>query len=340
MAKYSIKILTVLMLFLGLAGSAYAQNMDSVRYIVSPEVPGPNQQTIIEIQGIGTFLGESTITWTLNGKVALTGPGETRFSFTTGSVGVTSRVRVTINSEFYGTISRDFAFTPTLITLLWESDTSTPPLYPGKALYSPGSRIKVVAFPQVVARGTTVTANNLSFRWSVNGEPVTAQSGKGRSSITFSGDQLRNSEVVSVDVFFDEVQVGRSTITIPGTAPSLIMYNRDPLRGTLYDQAFPPTVTLTANEMVLKAEPYYFSNESMRSGSLSYTWLLNGNPTVGPDSQRGILTLRKTGSGAGEAQISVSLQNIDTSKFVQSARAVLRILFGGGAPDGSSSFGL
>lgn len=324
---------------LAIAGVSYAQTPDPVRFIVSPEVPGPGETVRIEAQGVGTFLGESTITWQEDGKTSLSGVGERVFTFTTGNLGATTRVHAIIESRAYGTITKNFSFTPTLINLLWEADTSVPPLYLGKALYSAGSRIRVVAFPQVVAGGTTVSSNNLSFRWSINGEPATQFSGKGRSSITIQGGQLRSGEQVSVDVYLGDVRVGRGSVFITATDPLLLLYNKDPLRGVLYDQAFPGSVTLLGQEMSIKAEPYYFSTESINSGTINYAWTLNNFPTAGPDSSKGILTLRREGDGAGQASVGVSLQNTDTNKFIQSARAALRVFFGQSSGN-TSSFGI
>ena len=99
----------------------------------------------------------------------------------------------------------------------------------------------------------------------------------------------------------------------------LLVYSQDPLQGEILDQALSGTFNLGTQEVTLKAEPYYFANESVGNGSLSYDWTLNSQETTGPDTARGLLTLRQTSSGAGSAQIGVTLQNTDNDKLVQSA---------------------
>ncbi|MEK7068320.1 MAG: hypothetical protein AAB964_00715, partial [Patescibacteria group bacterium] len=66
----------------------------------------------------------------------------------------------------------------------------------------------------------------------------------------------------------------------------------------------------------------------------------NGESVSGPDTTRGILTLRQAGAGAGEASLSVSLQNLDSSKLVQAAEAALGLVFGESGSALGNLFGL
>jgi hypothetical protein len=234
---------------------------------------------------------------------------------------------------------REVTFAPAEVHLVWEANTSVPPLYRGKALYSVGSEVTVTAFPQVVVNGRTLSSNNLSFQWERNGNAAASQSGKGRSTLTLQGDLLKPGEDIAVDVYFGDVLVARGSVFIPASNPLILLYPRDPLRGVLFDQALPPAISLTSKEITVQAVPYFFSNESFADGSLAYKWTLGGRETSGPDAGQGILTLRQTGEGAGEAVLGVSLQNTDSTKLLQAASANLRILFGADS-SGSSPFGL
>jgi hypothetical protein len=322
----------------GIALSAHAQ-VSQVQFTVTPDVPGPNESVTIEAEGIGGVLGDSIITWQLNGRTVLSGAGETSYTFTTGAIGSKTQVHVIIESSTLGTITKDFSFSPSVVHLLWEANTSAPPLYRGKSLYSAGAQVKVVATPQVISNGSFVSQNSLSFQWKTNGDPAVAQSGLGKNVFTFTGNQLRSGETVSVDVYLGGSAVGTGSVFIPAVAPELLVYVQDPLRGVLYDQALPAAVSLAGKEVTLKAEPYYFSTESLASGALSYTWSLNSQTVTGPDSARGMLTLRQTGSGGGEGILDIALQNADASKLLQAASARLRLIFGASSA-GASSFGI
>ncbi len=313
---------------------------DPVRYIISPENPGPNEIVEIEVQGVGDFLGNSTISWLQNGKTAQSEIGKTIFTFRTGGVGTRTLIHLDINSSTRGTIAHDFVFAPSVMNLVWEADTSAPPLYPGKTLYSAGSQVTVVAFPVVVSGGALVSASKLSYQWTLNDELQTADSGLGKNTFTFDGNQLKTAESISVDAYLGGTVVAHGDLTIPATTPYIIFYDQDPLRGELLDHAIVDTYNLTDKEITFRAEPYFFSNASLARGAVTYDWTLNGDETTGPESSQGILTLRQTGQATGAANVAVSIQNTDIAKIIQGATAALQITFGQSGSSLTHLFGL
>ena len=319
-------ILIVALLLWG--GVVYAQAVpDPVQYLVAPETPGPRETVLIEVQGVGSFLGSATITWSQDGKVVKSGVGERSYAFTAGALGTRSTVRVSIDSS-QGSFVRTFIISPSLVNLVWEADTSVPVLYRGKALYSAGSPVKVVAFPSAYSGSARILSSALSFQWSRGGAAVPEQSGLGRSTFSFMGDQLQAAETVAVEVYYGTAKVARGEVTIPASNPKIVFYQRDALRGTLYDTAIPAAIQLVGKELTVQAEPYYFAMSAKRTGQLSYVWTLNGAETTGPDAAQGLLTLRQTGSGEGAASLGVTVQNNSSDQFVQAAQATIQLLFG------------
>ncbi len=324
------------------AGTVHAQGsgVDPVQYIIAPETPGPNAPVQITVQGVGSFLGDATITWSVGGKTVASGTGLAAFSFTTGELGTQSIVRLTISSATQGLITRTFTFTPSVINLVWEADTSVPPLFAGKALYSAGSPLRVVAFPTVIVAGKKVAAESLSYQWSVNEQPVPALSGTGKHILTYTGDQLQSAEVVSVEVYFGSLKVGRAEIAVPASETQVLLYHKDALRGVVWDNSMPASIALGGKELTLQAQPYFFANTALKGGAVSWTWTLNDEVVTGPDSAKGLLTLRQTGEGKGSASLTVELQNQNSSQLVQSAKTILSIIFGSAQSGFSSFFGL
>lgn len=312
---------------------------EPVQYVISPEVPGPREQVTIEVQGVGAFLGDAKITWQENGKTTSSGVGVRTYTFTTGALGSVTNLRVDIQSDTSGSFSKTFVFRPSSVALVWEADTSAPPLYRGKTLYSGGSKLRVVAFPNVVINGSRVAPQSLSYQWTRADQAISGQSGQGRNALALDGDQLQPSEDIRVDVYFGTALVARGQLTIPAAEPVVLLYERDALRGTLTDTALPAGISLAKKEITVVAQPYHFSKAALDSGALSYTWMLEGNEISGPDSVRGILTLRQTGSGAGQGVLAVDVQNNLDDQLVQAAHGMLTILFGGSA-SGSSLFGI
>jgi hypothetical protein len=330
-----LKLLAYALLFAtpALAGAQFAP--DPVQYVITPEVPGPGQTVTIEAQGIGAFLGDAAITWTKDGKAAQSGAGLRSYSFVTGSIGSVTKVRVDIRSSSNGSFSKEFVFRPSAVNLVWEADTSAPPLFAGKTLYSAGSSLKVVAFPTVVVNGARVAAQSLSYQWTRGDQALPAQSGLGRSTLSLEGDQLQPGEEVYVKLYLGASLVAEGAVAIPATEPQLRLYERNALRGVLYDTALPDGIALSDKEITVAAQPYYFSNAALKAGALQYAWMLDGNEISGPTSAEGILTLRQTGGGAGRSTLSASLQNTNSDQLVQSATALITILFGQQASGGS-----
>lgn len=314
------------------------EDTEPIRVSVTPQMPAPGQTVNLEVQGIGTFLGDAKITWTQDGKIVKNGLGERVYSFVAGQLGKLTRIEMTIDSPSVGIFTRSFTFIPSTINLMWEADTSVPPLYRGKALYAPGSNLRVTAFPQVVTGGRTISASSLSYQWKRGGEPVPSQSGKGRSLFAFAGNQLKGNESVSVDVYLGTALVGQGSITIPVTKPQIVLYQRDPLRGVLWNEALPSAISLTTKEITVQAVPYFFSNDSLSSSDLTFEWKLDGRTTTGPNADDGLMTLRQTGEGAGQTRLSVELQNLNGTKLLQSAETAVRMIFGAQSSDGISSF--
>jgi hypothetical protein len=334
-------ITLALLVAVALPAAAQTIGLESepIRVRISPQAPEPGQTVTITVEGIGTFLGDATITWRKDGVVAKSGFGERSYSFVAGPLGKLMRIDLSIDSPTQGVITRTFNFKPSTINLVWEADTTVPPFYRGKALLSPGSTARITAFPQVVSGGKTLSATSLSYRWKRGGEAQSAQSGKGKRTFTYTSDQLQGAESITVDVYLDNVLVGQGAVTIPVSDPAIVLYQRDPLRGVLWSEALPGAVSLNAKEITVQAVPYFFASDSFERGEVAYEWSLNGRETSGPLSDEGIMTLRQTGEGSGQALLGVELQNTSGTRLLQSAEAMVRMFFGAQSND-SSFFGL
>jgi len=134
--------------------------------------------------------------------------------------------------------------------------------------------------------------------------------------------------------------VGSAEVVISVTAPAIVLYDRDPLRGLMLDDALPSGIALNTKQFTIQAVPYYFASQSITNGSASYAWTLNGDDTTGPNAARGGLTLEQSGTGSGSAVIGVTLQNTDNNLLVQAAQTALQVVFGQSTSSGTSLFGL
>ena len=82
-------------------------------------------------------------------------------------------------------------------------------------------------------------------------------------------------------------------------------------------------MTLTADENVVRAEPYYFSDIS-NERVLEFDWEVDGKDVV-TIGDRQAITLRKPEQGSGRSNVSLEIRHI--GKILQFGRANFRALF-------------
>ncbi len=295
-----------------------------LRITVNPEVPGPNTSVTIKVEAYD--IGNAILTWNLNGVRALTGYGANIFTFTTGRRGEIAQVSLSVAYEGKALVTREFTFAPSDVILVWESNTYTPPFYEGRSHYSAGAVLRVVAFADIrEGSGVRLSDSELSFSWRRDSEYVASASGIGKSTFTFFGEQIRESERVGVTVLRGGVPVADREIEIVAESPRILFYTREGIGRIAYEKALSEGARFEELEATVVAEPYFFSARSRKDSHLSYEWLLNGEP-VQAQGEPGLLTVRT--SGEGEAQFDLEIQNTRTYQILQGAAAALKAVFG------------
>jgi hypothetical protein len=332
--KNALRIICTL-LILPLASSpllVYAQETrgpDPLVVSVTPEAPSPGEETTITLTSSSLDLSRAQFTWKLNNVTKSSGPARRSFTFAMGSGSGTTAVSVTITPLGGATISRTFTFHPGSVNLVWEANTYTPPFYRGKALYTPGADVRIVAIPDIREGGSAVPASALTYRWSVDDEPFADRSGLGRDTFYLSGAQLLPDQTVAVDVLRQNgIRAAHAEVTIPKNTPMLRFYKRDPLRGALYSRAYSDTVQLADTETTLLAEPYFISGTVREPERVLYTWTLNDTEVQPQGKERAVLTLRQTAGQSGFAKLSLTLQNADLRRLLQQASQEITLVFG------------
>lgn len=322
--------MALVFLFAGTGASAQGvRGTDTLDIRVSPTSPAPGQQTTITLTSTSIDLGNATISWTVDDNAKASGPGERSFVFTMGPVGKSTIVGVTVSPRQGSAVTRNFTFRPGSVTLLWEATTYTPPLYKGKALYSAGASIRVLAIPSVAdANGTPIPANQLTFKWQIGEEAYADRSGLGRDLLLITGSQLREMEDVGVTVVrSDGSLAAASAIRIPATPPLVRFYRVDELRGTRYERSLSGEVQLTTTETTLVAEPYFISGTERTPEGFSSRWLLNNTEVVPQGTDRSMITLRQQGA-TGTALLEYAIESSSYERLLQSAAATIMLVLG------------
>jgi len=274
---------------------------------LDPVYPGPGDTVRVRVRTSAVELRSSQVTWTLNGSVRQQSIGGDTFTFTAGKVGDTLVIEATARSSEGRTLTGSEVVHVGDVALAWEARTYTPPFFRGRALQGPNADVVLLALPTVTdPKGVLYDPRKLTYEWYFNDEDTPSRVGVGLASVLFHNAYGFDDLAVIVRVK-DPTGTPRALthITVPLTQSEVRLYVDDPLKGTLYANALGDTYTLTAHDVTLTAEPYYFSAETRDDPVLTYTWSVGGAPT----DARGRLTLAPQGTGVGSAPVSLGVQH-------------------------------
>lgn len=169
--------------------------------ILSPEYPAPFE-TVTATVRIGTDdVSSADVAWILDGTPTAEGVGRTSYSWQVGDVGDAQTLSVIVRTQGGSAEATQARINPARITVAWEAQTYTPPLYKSRALYSAGSYIVVEALPQYKdSSGTLVAPEHLVYFWRRNGSAIAAANGRGKNVLHTEGPKFYGSDIISVQV--------------------------------------------------------------------------------------------------------------------------------------------
>lgn len=293
---------------------------------VSPEKPQPNESVTVDIESFSTNLNKSYIVWSINGVLKEEGAGKTSFTFTSGKAGTVQNISIDITTEDNRTINHELSFAPAKVGLIIEADTYTPPFYKGKALFTPQSQLKVVAFPELVtSNGYEIPAENLVYTWKVDGKVMQSASGFSKSSFVIEGNLIPRSMYITAEVSaYGSPLAAVQTIQVDPAEPEIVMYEDSLLYGIRRELGFTSGIYLPTKEVKLVAEPYYLSASIPQSADLLYSWTLNGQ-TISALSQPNTIGLENRSGEAGSATLGLTIEHL--KKFLQAPATSLSIDF-------------
>ena len=331
--KRVVKILLSAILLGVLAVPAFAQFNPSNRIDVqaSPETPGPFEQVALELSGYGIDIDRLHTSWYVNDKLELAGIGKKKFSFTTKGVGSSSTVRVLVRSGTAGVITKTLVFSPTEVDLLWEAIGSyTPAFYRGKALATPEATIAVIAIPNMTAAGASALGiKDVVYKWKRNFSYADFydQSGYGSNYVFFKKDPGKKTDTITVEASsLDNKLRALKNINLPSYDPKVIFYEHHPLEGIRYEHAVGTTFTMQNKEVLISAEPYFFSIKDKDGGSVSYEWLLDNKQVTDTESDKKSELALRTEGGSGKALVLLRVKH--TTKILQFLEQSFTVNFG------------
>ena len=327
------RFLIVFLFFFSVGLFAHAQINGAVfSIILSPETPGVNEEVIVTLESDSIDLGLSNITWSLNKSVRLEGVGERQARFTIGSLGSVYSLEVLVETDVGGRFTQSLLIEPREVNIVWEAFSYTPPFYKGKALAPSAGLITFVAMPEIAdSGGNKIDPKKLVYTWNQGGVVLGRSSGVGRQSIVLQNEFLSEEAlIVSVVVSPQNGSVRvRGAAVVPIYAQEVLIYEKRPLEGVVYSSVLQSPYRFTANEIIFRAEPYFFSLEDVFGGLLKYRWRVNREDIAVPQEEQGNeITFRREGVEVGQAEVLLKIINNNIPfKVLQEAESSFNVLF-------------
>ncbi|MDE1919244.1 MAG: hypothetical protein KGH56_00940 [Patescibacteria group bacterium] len=294
---------------------------------VRPQYPAPYGTATISLLSDSLNLANASMIVSLGGKEIYRGAVQP-VSVPLGKAGSVANVKVTVTSSGMPYAQSVF-IQPQDVVLVVEPISSTHPLYQGKPLIPLEGGVRVVAMANFRdAGGRAIDPAALSYAWTVDNTQIASASGIGRQAIMVASPLQYRERMVSVAVTSqDGGLVGGASFPLSSEAPSVRIYESDPLLGVRFDHAISGQYTITGAEATLFAVPFSLPTTL---GAPVVQWFLNGSPAQTGSS----VTLRPSGSGQGSATLSLTA----SSDSLTPATASLSLSFG--AAPSFSIFGL
>ncbi len=188
------------------------------------------------------------------------------------------------------------------VDLLWEGKGYVPPFYQGGAPWTSEGAIRFVAVPQGLGAPASLT-----YKWSRNGTVLGETNGVGVRTLEIQDSIFSRPQTVSVEIMSDEDILASAAVTVTPRAPSLLIYERHPLFGFLFNKEASRGYSLDESEASFTVFPLFYTIPGRDFPYVKYTWRSRG----GEDSTSDSVTYRVPEGATGAASVSVKVHNTE-----------------------------
>jgi hypothetical protein len=272
---------------------------------LKPTYPAPGDTVVARLNAHMIYAPSARVVWKQDGKIVQESLGGVEYSFVAGKVGAPINLEVVVYEENGNILRKTLSQTVGAVSIIWEGRTYTPPLYQGRALFSPDSEVVLQALPIIAnGKGGFLDTKDMVFKWHLHGETNPRYTGKGLDSIVAKGKTPfipLTASVQITDASGAILAIGHTKIPI--TYPSVLLYEGHPLTGLIRSKTLSSSYSMNTSESTLFAEPYYMSTPTRTDPSLVYEWRIASQKITTP----GKVVLRPQGSGAGSASVEATV---------------------------------
>ncbi len=319
-------ILFLLAIFIGLTFFQKTMAIGSdFSIVVSPQSPDPNSEIIAKIETYSFDIDRSSIIWEVDNRVAAKGTGEKTFKFISPALGKEKIITASVTTSENNFNKKSLRLVGRDLDILWESFTSTPGWYKGKSLPVLKSSVKTTAIPHFFSSGKKILSSDLIYEWFLNYKKDINGSGAARDFFVF---RLENNDdyIVKVRVSNKDNSVSFEKaifLSSEDFSPKALFYKFDPLDGLDFSNALQNQIDLLNNEIIIKAEPFFFSNENLKQ--LSFNWTMN-NKEIAKEEDPSVLDIRAEPDEQSDVS-DIGLAITNPLNIFQAARGKIRIKY-------------
>lgn len=277
---------------------------------MSPENPIPEQNVTISLESSSYDLNRSQITWLVNGIEKKTEIGLKNFSLPAGKNGQKTTIKVVVNTLEDGIKEIEAFFIPSVVDIIYESLSYTPPFYKGRALNPNQGVVVVNAIPELIRNtGEKIPPQSIIFNWKRNDMVEQDSSGLGKDTFVFAGSIPVRDTLIEVTASSLEGDITASNqVNITNVPSKIVFYENNPVYGIMFNRAITNPIQMLSDEFSVLAIPYFMSVGFALSPDLTYDWTLNGASTPNQDPANSFTTRTDT-PGSGTANIGLKISN-------------------------------
>lgn len=309
------KIILSVFVFFALPFFANAQNID-IRY--SPTYPSPGDMVSVTLSAFGVDIDKAEISWHIDGKFERKGVGMKNFSFTMSDDSDIIKALIKIGTS---TFEKSVIINASSMDVLWEVVGGyEPPFYKGKVSPIKGSRIKVVAIPQIKnEKGMVPNPGSFIFGWKKDGSAFAGQSGFGMNSFMYMSQVLDRENRIEVEASGLSRSLSKS-VTITPASSEIHFYEYSSVYGPFYNKAIKDNSNYKPGTIAVVAEPYFIFTKNIEDPLLKTEWKVNN--LINNPPQKNLLLMNVA---ENINRIDLSFKTDNTGQLLQGMTRNLRL---------------
>ena len=277
--------------------------------------PQPGEQFTVTVTSYSSNLNAARISWYRNNSLQKSGAGETSANFVAPTIGESLSIDLVIETQEGNTIEKSFVISPASVSLIYETQTYTPPFYKGKAIYTHQSTAIIHALPNIIEEGIKKLDKDLIYTWEVNGSVQQGASGYGKNTFLFNAGILSKTSNVTVTVESGTSnQTAFNGIALEPLDPEILLVQEHPLYGLMGSSN--GQIRTGSSDVIIHALPLFFNTSKKESSLLNYIWTVNGKD-LGENNDSSIIAFQTPEGEDGSANVLIRVEH--TRDFIQGA---------------------